>query len=49
VATKVTLTVSRDGAEVAKGAFTPTFAESEPNGAMCGPTCKNASVSLAVP
>lgn len=46
---KLTLTITRDGIEVAKKTFTPTYADQEPNGALCGPTCKVAQDALAVP
>ncbi len=48
-ATHVTLSISRDGVEIAKGDFTPTYSILEPNGERCGPTCHVAGDTLAVP
>lgn len=49
VATHVTLTISRDGVEIAKGDYTPTYKEDAPNGETCGPVCHNTSEVLTIP
>jgi hypothetical protein len=48
-ATHVTLTVTRDGTQIAKGDYTPTYVEQEPNGEFCGPTCHAAQTSQIIP
>lgn len=48
-ATHATLTISLNGAEIARGDFTPTYSIQEPNGERCGPTCHVATDTLAVP
>jgi hypothetical protein len=46
--TLVEVTVARDGVELGKNFFLPSYVEIEPNGAMCGPTCHVDGSSLAV-
>jgi hypothetical protein len=43
------VSVARDGANLATGSFHPSYAVHEPNGHICGPTCRTASVELEVP
>jgi hypothetical protein len=45
----VKVTISRDGAMVASGDFTPAYETSMPNGPDCEPTCTNAGATLKVP
>lgn len=45
----VTITVSRDGAQLVTKDFTPTYTTSQPNGPDCEPTCTSASDTLALP
>lgn len=46
---QVTLTISRDGVDLATGTFKPAYVKNEPNGATCGPTCMSATEELTVP
>jgi hypothetical protein len=48
-ATKVTITVSRDGNELVKKTLTPQYKTSQPNGPGCPPVCHNASDALTIP
>lgn len=45
--TQLTLTVTRDGAELAKKTFAPVYTVSQPNGAGCEPVCKQANEQLS--
>ncbi|HEU4410783.1 MAG TPA: hypothetical protein VFS43_36360 [Polyangiaceae bacterium] len=45
----VSVEVTRDGAPLAQTQLTPTYVTSQPNGPDCGPSCRNASASMAVP
>ncbi len=45
----VTITLSRDGAQLVTKSFTPTYKTSRPNGPDCEPTCTSASDTLALP
>ncbi len=45
--TQVTLTVTRDGSQLANKAFAPAYKVSQPNGAGCEPVCKQASEQLS--
>lgn len=44
--TAVEIVVSRDGAELRRQSFTPTYQRVAPNGEACGPICDQASVTL---
>ena len=48
-AQSVTVTVSRDGAELVKKTLAPEYKTSQPNGPGCEPVCHNASEALAIP
>jgi hypothetical protein len=47
--TKLIISITRDGAEIAKTTFTPTYTKFEPNGELCGPTCLGAEETMTVP
>ena len=44
----VSLTIERDGTQVADGSWTPDYETVQPNGPECEPTCTFAAVELAV-
>src|SRR5262245_33666784 len=44
----VTVTVHRDGAEIASQTFTPAYQRVAPNGEECGPICHQASATLTL-
>jgi len=46
-ATSVSVTITKDGTEVANGSWTPEYQTSQPNGPGCEPTCTSATVELA--
>lgn len=45
--TQVTVTVSRDGQQLASQVFSPTYKTSRPNGPKCDPECTQASATLS--
>lgn len=45
---QITVTISRDGSELAKQTFEPTYKESQPNGPGCEPICRQASASITL-
>ena len=45
----VKLTISRDGQPLHAAELTPTYTESRPNGPDCGPVCRGAAATIAVP
>lgn len=49
VATKISITVSRDGTQLATQDYAPTYNDVQPNGPSCDPTCHQATADLAVP
>ncbi len=46
---RMRVTISRDGVALVDTNLAPTYAVSEPNGPGCGPVCRTASATLAVP
>jgi hypothetical protein len=42
----VEVAVTRDGVEIVRESFAPTYQEISPNGDMCGPTCNHDRVTL---
>jgi hypothetical protein len=45
----VTVTIERDGAEMVRKTFTPTYRDAMPNGPDCPPVCRQASDQFALP
>jgi hypothetical protein len=42
----VALTISRGGETIAQGSWTPDYQISRPNGPLCEPVCRQATVAL---
>ena len=47
--TNVTVTIERDGAEMVRKTFTPTYQDAMPNGPDCPPVCRQAGDRIALP
>lgn len=45
---QVTVTISRDGSELIKQSFEPTYRETQPNGPGCEPICHQATADLTI-
>lgn len=46
---RMSIEVQLDGQTLASKSWTPTYKTVQPNGSNCEPTCRNASVELAIP